>query len=105
VNTPKTKTAATNRSSFVNLPRGFAAVNASADGSFLRIDAASVSAGTTAPLQIAGLRRWMALARLDPYWMRPHFGNAESEIPRETQYLLWEREDGSYGILSADYRR
>ncbi len=35
----------------------------------------------------------------EPHWIAPSFGNTESDVLHDTQFLLWEREDGRYGIL------
>jgi raffinose synthase len=69
------------------------------EGAFIYIDHSSVIKGCEGQIKIKDLVRWVALARVDPYWSAPFFGTCESDLPEETQYLLWERGDGSYGIL------
>ena len=47
-----------------------------------------------------GVRRWTAIGTFsDPYWNRVKQGTSWEEIPAKTQFLLWEREAGGYGIL------
>ena len=57
-----------------------------------------VRAGSLAPLVIPALERFLALAMGD-YWMNPCVGCAQNAIPANTQFLLWEREEGGYGVL------
>jgi raffinose synthase len=68
-------------------------------GGFLTFDRDSILDGSVSGLRISGLKRWLGLYRNNVYWVTPGFGNKESEIPKETQYLIWEREDGRYGIM------
>lgn len=49
--------------------------------------------------RIAGLRRFMACHRFEPYWMKPAAGRTLREVPVETQYLLAERQDGKCVLL------
>jgi len=60
----------------------------------------------TEPLEKLGLvtprdaRRWTAIGTFnDPYWNRVKQGSAWEDVPAQTQFLLWEREAGGYGIL------
>ncbi|HEY8994914.1 MAG TPA: Sip1-related alpha-galactosidase, partial [Lacunisphaera sp.] len=60
----------------------------------------------TQPLEKLGLvtprdaRRWTAIGTFnDPYWNRVKQGTAWQDVPAQTQFLLWEREAGGYGIL------
>jgi len=50
-------------------------------------------------LKIADLERATALYRKLPWWLNPAFVKTESEIPLETQLLLWRRTDRSFGLL------
>lgn len=50
-------------------------------------------------IEIESMKRWVALSRVSPYWIEPFFGTEVNLIPKETQFLLWERTDGSYGIM------
>ena len=43
--------------------------------------------------------RFLALERPGLYWMQPRVGRGEAEVPAETQFLLWERSGGGYGVL------
>jgi raffinose synthase len=60
----------------------------------------------TQPLEKLGLvtprdaKRWTAIGTFnDPYWNRVKQGSAWEDVPAQTQFLLWEREAGGYGIL------
>lgn len=44
-------------------------------------------------------RRMMADRQHSEYWCRPEFPEDPSAVPEQTQALLWEREDGSFGYL------
>jgi raffinose synthase len=47
-----------------------------------------------------GAQRWTAIGTFaDPYWNRVRFGMSWEEIPHHTQFLLWERDTGGFGIL------
>lgn len=47
-----------------------------------------------------GVRRWTAIGTFsDPYWNRVRHGTPWADIPEKTQFLLWERAAGGYGIL------
>ncbi|MGF1482864.1 MAG: Sip1-related alpha-galactosidase [Opitutales bacterium] len=68
------------------------------EGVFLELGSGA-SSGTTASFGVAKCARWLALARGgDPYWQGPDFGEDMSKVPQETQFLLWERTDGLFGI-------
>ncbi|MFO8018052.1 MAG: Sip1-related alpha-galactosidase [Promethearchaeia archaeon] len=45
-------------------------------------------------MQLAKLIRFTSLFRALPYWFRPYFGNKESEIPKRSIILWYERSDG-----------
>ncbi len=45
------------------------------------------------------LKKYGDLLHFEPFWVAPSFGKTESELLRETQFLLWERTDGQCGIL------
>ncbi len=45
-------------------------------------------------------RRWTAIGTYaDPYWNRVKHGVNWSDVPAQTQFLLWEREGGGFGVL------
>ena len=48
---------------------------------------------------VAGLSRFVATARINPWSLAPHFGTTASAVPDETVMLLWEKTDGGYGVL------
>ena len=46
------------------------------------------------------VKRWAAIGTFaDPYWNRVKHGVKLEDIPAKTQFLLWERESGDFGIL------
>jgi len=55
--------------------------------------------GAVIGLQPRKLKRWMADHRHSEYWCRPAFGSALSDIPEQTQGLIWEKTDGSFGVI------
>ena len=57
-----------------------------------------IQAGGCDGFSLANCQRWMALGRLDWYWVRPHYGRTIAELPRQIQMLMWEESDGRYGM-------
>ncbi len=58
--------------------------------------------GTALPARlgaVAGLLRFVATARINPWSLAPHFGTSAPSVPDETVMLLWQRSDGGYGLL------
>lgn len=55
--------------------------------------------GAGIEMRIDGVKRWMADYRYTEHWCRPAFGCSLSEIPDETQGLIYEKEDGSFGVI------
>lgn len=45
------------------------------------------------------IKSFMADWRHSEYWCSPKFGTKAEEIPDETQGLIYEKEDGSYGVI------
>jgi raffinose synthase len=51
-------------------------------------------------LRPLGVKRWTAIGTFnDPYWNRVKHGIAWRTLPANTQFLLWERDSGGFGIL------
>lgn len=54
------------------------------------------------------LESWMADYRHSEYWCRPEFGTELSNIPDETQGLVYKKTDGNFGVVlpvvSQDYK-
>lgn len=46
-----------------------------------------------------GLQKALALYLYSDWWSRPHFANDLNGLPRRTQMVLWEREEGGYVCL------
>lgn len=49
--------------------------------------------------RLPGMERFVACYRFEPFWMLPAFGSREEEIPRETQYILVKRSDGTFLLI------
>ena len=64
--------------------------------------------GAGIEFELEGVKSWMADYRHSEFWCRPTFGIAFSEIPEETQGLVYEKEDGSFGailpVVSENYK-
>lgn len=54
-------------------------------------------AGIEIPLK--NVKKWMADYRHSEFWCRPRFGTSLVEIPDETQGLIYEKEDGTFGVI------
>ncbi len=83
------------------LPAAFKRRRASGDDEGVLLDLEGRAArGTAGPLRLPRLKRFLALARNQaPYWQGPVWGTSIDHVPRETQFLLWERTDRRFGIL------
>lgn len=68
-------------------------------GAFVRVRAGDIRKGKTGSLVLPRMARWLALTRPALYWMEPRVGHDAADIPSETQFLLWERDDKRYGVL------
>ncbi len=66
---------------------------------FLSFTPGELAAGKSGPLQLPEFGRFLALERPGLYWMQPFVGSGEAAVPPETQFLLWERAGGNYGLL------
>lgn len=66
---------------------------------FLVADARHIAAGAMPALAADGIRRWLALSPFTPYWLAPSVGFGASGVPADTQYLLWECADGTFGVM------
>ncbi|MGN0998512.1 MAG: Sip1-related alpha-galactosidase, partial [Faecousia sp.] len=55
--------------------------------------------GAGMELRVDGLKSWMADYRHSEYWCCPAFGTDFSQVPEETQGLIYEKTDGSYGVI------
>ena len=55
--------------------------------------------GAGIELAIEGVKSWMADYRHSEFWCRPEFGSDLKDIPDETQGLIYEKEDGTYGVI------
>jgi raffinose synthase len=50
-------------------------------------------------IEIKDMLRFVALKRLNNYWNIPCFGDSSSDLPKETQFLLWENKSGQHCLL------
>ena len=55
--------------------------------------------GAGIALRGEGMKRWMADHRHSEYWCRPEFGTDFTFVPDETQGLIYEKADGSFGVV------
>lgn len=78
------------------------------EGTFYIFSGDRLREGSLSGLELAGVKRYVALERYKLWWVRPTFGTTEFAFPFETQFVLWETEDGRYGValplVSGDLR-
>ena len=55
--------------------------------------------GAGIELSLEHVKSWMADQRHSEFWCQPCFGNSLSDIPEETQGLIYETKEGAYGVL------
>ena len=55
--------------------------------------------GAVIKLENKNISKWMADYRHKEYWCKPRFGEALSDIPNETQFLLYQTKDDRYGLI------
>ena len=70
-------------------------------GAFLRLltDDTGVGIQRWSGFKLADAVRLTPYFRMKPWWTRPAFVESESEVPPETQALLWKRADGRIGLV------
>ncbi len=73
--------------------------SAQVNGAFLQVAADAMSQGFSSGFKAPDAKRWLALFRHNPFWIHPAWGETLGQIPDETQMLLWERNDGMFGVL------
>ncbi len=69
------------------------------EASFLSCGRDLLACGASEPFAAKGLVRYLALRRLRNWWNIPAFGSSLEDLPQETQFLIWERKDGSHCLL------
>ena len=55
--------------------------------------------GAGIDLEIEHVKSWMADYRYCEFWCRPEFGTKLGNIPEETQGLIYEKTDGTFGVI------
>lgn len=55
--------------------------------------------GVGIEIKIKNVKSWMAVYRFGEFWCRPEVGLVFSDVPDETQGLIYEKEDGTYGVV------
>lgn len=55
--------------------------------------------GAVVEWKVDHMKRWMADYRHSEYWCCPAFGTEVKDIPMETQGLIYEKEDGTFGVV------
>jgi len=68
-------------------------------GYYIKLPKGDLEKGFVEGITLAKMTRYLALERYLPWWIRPFFGSDESKLPEEVYFLLWERQDGQFGLL------
>ncbi len=95
---------------FSKIPRSMKATGKTGSGQFYALSQAAIKKTKLGGLRVTGMKRYMALERTFYYWVNPTWGSTEFNFDpdKEIQFLLWERQDGHYGlilpIISGDLR-
>lgn len=55
--------------------------------------------GAGIEIELTDVKSWMADYRHSEFWCKPQFGNEVLDIPNETQGLIYEKNDGTYGVI------
>ena len=55
--------------------------------------------GAGIEIELDHVKSWMADYRHSEFWCKPAFGVSLAEIPNETQGLVYEKEDGTFGVI------
>ena len=55
--------------------------------------------GAGIEIEVGDIKSWMSDYRFTEFWCRPAFGTDISEVPDETQGLIYEKEDGTFGVI------
>ena len=55
--------------------------------------------GAAIEISLQNVKNWMADYRNCEWWCQPEFGVKLSEIPDETQGFIYEKEDGTFGVI------
>ena len=78
------------------------------EGTFYILDAGRLREGALTGIKPRDPKRYLALERYKPWWVRPTFGTDSFALEFETQFVLWETKDGRYGValplVSGDLR-
>jgi raffinose synthase len=68
------------------------------DGQWITFSKEALESGDGIAFRLAGAGRWMALERYLPWWPRPVFGQGGAAPEGEFLLVLWERNQGGYGV-------
>lgn len=55
--------------------------------------------GAGIDFEVSDAAKWMADYRYSPFWCRPAFGEDFSDVPDETQALVYTKTDGKFGVV------
>lgn len=69
------------------------------DGRWISIPKSVFQNVGEATFQLVRPARWMALERYLPWWPKPVFGRGAAAAKGEFFLVLWEREEGGYGVV------
>ena len=67
--------------------------------SFITFEKNDIINGKSKVIPIENAAKFLALYNFDPYWVAPKIAETAEDIPDCTQFLLWKKKDGSYGIM------
>ncbi|MCM1047432.1 MAG: alpha-galactosidase [Clostridiales bacterium] len=67
--------------------------------SFISFDKINLIRGKSNPISLDNAEVFLSLFNCNVYWVIPKVCTNYAEIPDNTQYLLWKKDDGSYGIM------
>ncbi|WP_070042963.1 Sip1-related alpha-galactosidase [Robinsoniella peoriensis] len=66
---------------------------------YISFDKTEIINGKSSEIKIDNLDCFLALYNYNVHWIIPKVGRKCEEIPPLTQYLLWRRDDGQYGVM------
>jgi raffinose synthase len=91
---------ATSLEQFLPLLPNNVTIQEDTNGVFLWFSVEKPSARLVFPIGLwLGVRRFNALYRHDPFWMRSEIGTEVHQVPVETQLLYIELDDGRFGVV------
>lgn len=68
-------------------------------GAWVAVAPDAVRRGRATGLRLPLMKRFVALARWNAWWVAPLFGASMDQLSKEALYLLWQEPDGQYRLL------